>query len=50
MALSILESDRVDRYEIELFISQVNFPGYKLHSMEKNENKFIMDQSEFKVN
>lgn len=50
MAISILESDRVDRYELELFIGQINFPGYKSYAMEKNENKFMMDQSEIKVN
>jgi len=47
MAISILESDRIDRYELEIFIGQVNFTGFKFKESENcNEN----DNSGLKVN
>ncbi|XP_025208734.1 uncharacterized protein LOC112604080 [Melanaphis sacchari] len=34
MAISILESDRIDRYELEIFIGQVNFTEFKFKESE----------------
>lgn len=36
MTKSILSSDRVDRYEFEVFISQADFTKYKLQVLEEN--------------
>lgn len=46
MAISILESDRIDRYEFEIFIGEINFTGFKSKVSENcNEN----DKSGLKV-
>ncbi|KAE9532713.1 hypothetical protein AGLY_009794 [Aphis glycines] len=39
MAISILESDRIDRYEFEIFIGEINITGFKSKVSENcNEN------------
>jgi len=51
MAFSILESDRIDRYEFEIFIGQVNFTGLKEESENCNANKKkVLDEPRSKVN
>lgn len=51
MAFSILESDRIDRYEFEIFIGQVNFTGLIEESENCNaNNKNVLDESGLKVN
>jgi len=51
MALSILECDRIDRYEFEIFIGQINFTGLIEKSKNCNgNNKNVLDESGLKVN
>jgi len=51
MAFSIWESDRIDRYEFEIFIGQVNFTGLQEESNNCNANKKkVSDESKLKVN
>jgi len=50
MAVSILESDRIDRYEFEIFIGQVNFTGFNEESDCNANNKKDLDESGSKVN
>jgi len=51
MAFSLLESDRIDRYEFEIFIGQVNFTGFneEPENCDAN-NKNVLDESGSKVN
>lgn len=52
MALSILESDRIDRYEFEIFIGEINILGYKSNVLDNcnSSNKNDVDKSGLKVN
>lgn len=51
MAFSILESHRIDRYEFEIFIGEVNFTRLKEESENCNaNNKKVLDESGSKVN
>lgn len=52
MAINILESDRIDRYEFEVFIGEVNFTNnYKSTPSEKAEKRSdITEKSRLKVN
>jgi len=51
MAFSILESHRIDRYEFEIFIGQLNFTGFNEESENCNpNNKKDLDESGSKVN
>lgn len=48
MAINILESDRTDRYEFEVFIGQVDFTGYKPQALE-NAKLNVAEKSRLKV-
>jgi len=52
MALSILESDRIDRYDFEIFIGQVNFKGFKSKVSDQSNanNQNDVEKSGLKVN
>ncbi|XP_060861896.1 uncharacterized protein LOC132938928 [Metopolophium dirhodum] len=46
MAFSILESDRIDRYEFEIFIGQINFTGFNEEAENCNaNNQNVLDES-----